>query len=80
MTHTPGIHRVRRKQHPCECCEPLVTMHATAPGGETYKLQIGIRNAAHPTNGWAGRIGTVHASIVHLFVALSHTLLPSVVT
>ena len=73
MIHTPGIHRVRRRQHPCERENHLVTtvrLACTPPRREVGEKNQSRLHAAHQTR---GRIGTVHASIVHLLMALPHS-------
>jgi hypothetical protein len=79
MIHTPGIHRVRRKQRPCERENHLVTtvrLACTPP-----RREVGVQTQSRcmqRTNEWrSGRIGTVHASCVHLLVALPHSPLPA---
>ena len=79
MIHTQGIHRVRRKQRPCERENHLVTTVrlACTPPRREVRVQTQSR-CMQRTNEWrSGRIGTVHASCVHLLVALPHSPLPA---
>ena len=79
MIHTPGIHRVRRKQRPCERENHLVTTVrlACTPPRREVGVQTQSRCMQRTNECRSGRIGTVHASCVHLLVALPHSPLPA---